>query len=325
MKLPELPLIDGCFLIDNSTLETLTTCPRALQYSKLNRRIAAGAKPSLTFGSALHNALEYRYKTAGNGILNDDQKAAQMQVIADYFAENPAAEDDYRNANWAIELVKKYNAIYPTEPFNVLVDDKGQTLCELSFALPLFNYTHNGTTIPVIYMGRIDLPVQWDGGIWILDHKTTSVLGPTYFEAATMSAQFLGYLWAFQTLTKKACQGFIINALRVKQPPAKPKDGLDSWWRESFQRQRYHVTEAQITEWKANTIALVKEFFWHYENAYFPMKTSWCVGKYGKCQYFDICSLPEGNRDTMLTSTLYQDNTWSPLNKNKTTNNTTTV
>jgi len=316
MTLPPLPLIDGCLLIDNSTLETLTTCPRAMQYSKLHKRTLAGTRASLNFGSAIHNALEYRYKTCKNTAPTDTQWQEQGKVIEDFFTKNPAVEDDYRTSSWAVDLVKKYNQIYSVEPFNVLVDAKGDTLCELSFILDLFDHPLDRLgigTVPVKYIGRIDLPVQWDGGIWILDHKTTSMLGAQYFEAATMSAQQLGYVWAFQELTKQKCQGFVINAIRVKQPPAKPKEGLDSWWRESFQRQRFHVQEEQLVEWKANTIALVKEFFYHYEQGMFPQKTAWCVGKYGKCQYFDVCSLPQGNRETMLTSTIFQDNTWSPL------------
>jgi len=316
MQLPPLPLVDGCLLIDNSTLETLTTCPRAMEYGKLYKRIFAGDKPSLTFGSAVHNALEYRYKTCKNKAPDEVQWQAQADVIEKYFLTNPAVEDDYRTSSWAIDLMKKYNQIYNVEPFNVLVDAKGETLCELSFSLPLFDYPLDRMgikSVPVIYIGRIDLPVQWDGSIWILDHKTTSMLGAQYFEAATMSSQQLGYVWAFQELTKQKCQGFIINAIRVKQPPAKPKDGLDAWWRESFQRQRYHVQPEQLVEWKANTIALVREFFYHYEQQYFPQKTSWCIGKYGKCQYFDVCTLPQGNRETMLRSTLFQDNIWSPL------------
>jgi hypothetical protein len=315
-----LPLTDGCFLIDNSTLEGFTTCPRSTEYSKLRKRISAGNKPSLNFGSAIHAALEYRYKTSKNTALTDSQWQEQAAVVEAHFATNPPAEDDYRTPSWAIDVLKKYNSIYNVEPFNVLVDKDGNTLCELSFALPLFTYEvpsrlHGMTVekIPVIYTGRIDLPVSWDGQLWVLDHKTTSMLGQSYFDQATMSAQQLGYLWAAQELTGKKFAGFVINAIRVKQPPMKPKDGLDSWWRESFQRQRFHVTDQQIAEWKINCIALVREFFFHYESDCFPMKTAWCSGKYGKCQYFDVCSLPSSSRETMLGSTMYEENTWSPL------------
>lgn len=312
-----LPLTDGCFLIDNSTLETLNTCPRAMQYSKLHRRISSGNKPSLNFGSAIHKALEYRYLHHRNKPADASLLEAQALEILKHFDTSPAEEDDYRTSNWAIELIKKYNDAYKVEPFNLLVDDKDKILCELSFALPLFDFVHEGLpfekSIPVIYIGRIDLAVQWDGGVWILDHKTTSMLGAQYFESMSMSAQQLGYVWAFQELTKQKCQGFVINAIRVKQPPLKPRDGLDAWWRESFQRQRFHVMPEQIVEWKANTIALVKEFFYHYLQSYFPMKSSWCVGKYGRCQYFDVCTLPLTNRETMLASALFTDNNWSPL------------
>src|SRR5207249_2534815 len=97
---------------------------------------------------------------------------------AKFFAENPPPEDEFRNLNWAIEVNKHYNARYQAEPFNVLVDDKGQPVVEMPFALKLFDYeqpimrfkaTSEGeyveqlyNTIPVYYTGRIDLPVMWD-------------------------------------------------------------------------------------------------------------------------------------------------------------------
>ncbi len=311
-----LPLIDGSLFIDNSSLETLQTCPRAFEYSKIEKRVINKPAPALSFGSAIHNALELRYKTYQNRTPDVALFEAQSAALQAYFAANPTEDDEPRNLNWAIELIKKYNEVYHTEPFNVLVDKDKNTLCELSFAIPL--YTHHTLRIPVIYTGRIDLPVMWDNGIWIIDHKTASRLGQQYFDEKQMSAQQIGYCWAYEQLTGQPCAGFCINALRTTTIPARPKS-VQEWWAETLQRQRYHVTREQIIEWKRNVIALVEEAFYHHTNSFFPQKTVWCCGKYGKCQYFGVCSYPVDKRAIILSSTEYADNIWSPLKTKETT------
>lgn len=311
-----LPLIDGAFFIDNSTLELLTTCPRALEYNRLHRRVLAAAKPSLSFGSAIHLALEYRYRHCKNQPPDALEESEQARVLQSFFASNVPPEDDYRNLNWAIEVIKRYNATYNVEPFNILVDNKGEPMVEMPFALKLFDYDSRAIglkNVPVYYSGRIDLPVMWSEFLTIIDHKTTSMLGDYYFKEQRISPQLLGYCWAFEQLTSRKVQAFCINAIRSRPMPQKPSGGIDRWWTENFQRHTEFVFPHQLEEWKTNTIALVKEFFWHYHHDYFPQKKKWCSGKYGLCPYYDVCDLPFPERGTLLNSTLFADNDWSPL------------
>ncbi len=321
-----LPLVDGAMFIDNSTLELLTTCPRALEYSRLFRRVSAAAKPSLSFGSAIHLALEWRYRNCKNQPPDALEESEQSATLSKFFAENPVDEDEFRNLNWAVEVIKHYNQAYQVEPFNVLVDAAGVPLVELEFALHLFDYWAadglecyvNGVKktlydIPVYYSGRIDLPVAWDNQIVVIDHKTTSVLGDYYFKEARVSPQMLGYCWAFEQITGTKVNAFCVNAIRSREAPQKPKGGIDAWWNENFMRHREFVMAHQLEEWKKNTIYLVEEFFWHYERGFFPQRKKWCVSKFGACPYYDVCDLPPSERGLMLESTMFADNNWSPL------------
>jgi len=311
-----LPLIDGALFIDNSSLELLTTCPRALEYNRLFRRVSSGAKPALNFGSAIHLALEWRYRNCKNQPPDALEESEQASVMARFFRENPCPDEDFRNLNWAIEVIKHYNQTYQVEPFNILVDDKGEPMVEMPFALELFRYqVKGGPVIPIFYSGRIDLPVMWNGNLVIIDHKTTSMLGDYYFKDQRVSPQLFGYCWAFEQLTGRKAQAFCVNAIRSRPMPQKPVGGFDRWWTENFQRHTEFIFPHQLEEWKRNTIALVEEFFWHYERGYFPMKRKWCSGKYGLCPYYDVCDLPASERGLMLESTLFTDNNWSPLHE----------
>lgn len=331
--LPPLPLRNDAdfgpaLFVDNSMLELLTTCPRALLYNKFFKRVAAVSKPSLNFGSAIHLALEHRYKTYKNMSPDPMLHEELASLLGKFFAEHPPEEGEYRNYNWALEIIRRYNDKYAIEPFQLLQGEDGKVKVELPFALPLFTYRlRDGNSpagyidIPVIYTGRIDLPVLWDDQLFVIDHKTTSMLGISFSDGMKMSAQQKGYAWALQTLTGQKVAGYCINAIRVKEPPQylldpnsprKGKQTVHTWWEESLCRERYFLRDGELEEWKFNAIAIIKEMFYHYEQGYFPMKTAWC-NKFGRCAYFDVCSLPVEDRGILLESGNFMENTWNPL------------
>lgn len=331
-----LPLIDGCLFIDNSGwMESITTCPRSLEYKQLYKRIPASESAALNFGSAIHLALEHRYRNYLAQPVGDQFYNEIADLFNSFFESHPPQQEDYRNMNWAMEVVKRYMNRYSTEQFSLLVDKDNKPIVELAFALPLFSYfpktdsavykQTNGNCVPVFYTGKIDLPIELDNQIFVCDHKTTSILGDGFWSAMKRSSQFRGYAWAMQELTGKKVSGFMVNAIRVKQPPEWVTNPMvkargkvqtpEAWWQESLQRERYHLNPGELDEWKANTIANVEEMFWHYERGYFPMRTTYCVSKYGRCPYFDVCSLQPHDRGAYLSSGLFQENSWSPLNK----------
>lgn len=351
MTLPPLPLTNGALLVDNSMLELLTTCPRALEYNRLYKRVLSQEKPSLNFGSAIHLALEYRYKRYQNLPIDKECEEGQARILTEHFADHPSPLEDFRTLNWAQELIHRYNIRFPYEDFQLLeykeaVDcvhcegnswerndtelteclwcsgtGKNKSMVELPFALPLFTYEREleggvKIEIPVIYTGRIDLPILRDGNIFILDHKTTSILGPTFWDKLKMSAQQKGYAWAFSTLTGQKVHGYGVNAIRVKEPPlkvaAEEKDAK-KWWNESLDRNFYYLSDGELEEWRTNAISLIKEFFYHYQNDFMPQKTSFCT-VFGRCAYFDVCStFPPTSRPIVLQSGMFTENTWTPL------------
>jgi hypothetical protein len=309
--LPPLPLIDGCLFLDNTTMEYLITCARSTEYYVLHKRRLAEQKSALFFGGAVHSALEYRYKNAGrvDPLSIPDAQAALLSQI---FADSPATPDDHRTCSLATEIIRVYNQVYALEEFKILCAN-GEPLVEQAFAielcrLPVGKDVHPSGEVVVIYTGRIDLIVEWDG-IFNIDHKTTSIMGAGFFEEQSMSPQQEGYMWAVNKTLGIMPSGYVINAIRTR-PPAKTRDAVT---REDFVRQKYYCPAERVAEWERNIIEIVREFLWKYERGYLPMEKKWCIHKYGRCQYFDVCTLPQENRAMMLSSGLYATNTWSPL------------
>lgn len=321
--------------ISASFLERLETCPRSAEYYKLRNRIASGCASGLVFGGILHKALELHYRQSEFNTSKEVLEQKISTLLEQEFSVLSTPPDDHRTLNWAFEIYQHYAARHMSEEIKPLRwaepvpckqckaeqpeclwcngTGKQSIMTELSFAFEL--YQHKGT--PVIYHGFIDLPVRRGTQNFVVDYKTTSMLGQSFWDDKRMSAQQRGYAYAFNRLTGLPVSGYIVRSIRTAGMPPSIRDGKanrkgevksqSTWWEESFGEETYYLDTEDLAEWHTNTISLCEEFFWHRERNYFPRKTQWCSGKFGRCQYFDVCSSRPQDRELMLTSGLYKD------------------
>lgn len=318
-----LPLIDDALFIDNSSLERFTTCPRSAEYYLCRKRESSDDRIALQFGKNIHTILEARYKHNPNV----DTSTSDLMLAAARDAFSTWKFDDaeeFRNFSTACTFIEKYNTHYPLEGFEFLRLPSGQPAIEVPFAVPLGELEVDAvvsvrsqtgditerhlSTLKVIWTGRIDLILRREGRIFIMDHKTTSMMGPQYFKEFDLSSQVYGYLWAASTLLQQPVAGFIVNAMAFRKPTPKGKPY-------EFQRYPIPADDSLLKEWQVDTMHIVSDFVEMAKRAYFPKHTKWCVGKYGPCPYLPICSLPPHQRDLMLMSGNYKTVEWNPLDK----------
>lgn len=324
-----LPLLDGdTLLLDNSSLETFTTCPRAAQYLVCQKRKSSADKVALRFGGIIHSALEVRYRSATPMLAQTDAvqdcMLAKAQVEYEkWLSTSPSIlDDDFRTFSCAAELIRLYGQQYPFESFDLVKLSDGRPFVEVPFALPLGEIEVNArmlvrdesgsvaerhvAIIKLVWTGRIDLAYRLDKRLYVLDHKTTSILGPSYFTTFEDSHQLIGYTWAAKQLLDQTPHGFVVNAIAVRRPTKTGKAF-------EFLRQAIAVSEWQLTEWQHDTISIVAKFVQGCQEGYLPKHRAWCVGKFGPCPYRSVCTLPPEQREVMLASGEFQDSTWSPL------------
>ncbi len=81
----------------------------------------------------------------------------------------------------------------------------------------------------------------------------------------------------------------------------------------NFFRAYFDYSPERIAQWETNALTLVEDFVHCLVRNYFPMHTKWCFGKYGKCQFHDVCTIDDPFvRMKMLMSDAYKDVTWNP-------------
>lgn len=358
-----LPLLDGdTLVIDNSSLELQTTCPRAAFYGLCLRRRPTGERSALRFGGIAHKVLETRYRACTP--LLEQTPAVQKVMIAvaeDEFkgvraktldglrdlvdAEgNPVwikkpyipPEDDYRTLDRMIALIDAYGKQYPHEPFDIARLPDGRPFIEVPFALPFAELDVDGDfavqnlarqadgsisavgtpevrhikTLKVVFCGRIDLAYRINNSLYILDHKTASIA--TNMAEFVLSHQFQGYTWAAETILKEPVSAVVINRMVIRKP-SRTGEAF------AFDRQVNATQRGLVEEWKHDILHILADFIEMVRRGYMPKHTQWCVNKFGTCQFHKVCSLGDAadalseQRQIILGSGEYEENTWSPL------------
>lgn len=306
-----LPIINGAIHIDNSNIEQLQYCPRSWLFKYGLKRIKVVPAAGRNFGSALHEGWACRYTQYGEHRVTDDSK--QVEAITKYLHENPQPEDDFRNLDHALVVARAYNRHYQDESFKILTANN-EPIVERSFALDIGTVQN----IPVKYTGKIDLGVRDQSGLWVIDHKTAFQFGQQFEMEMAMDTGQLGYTWAFRELFKEMPTGFITNAVRIRRPKKgdeyneiAPCDGTD------MKRLITCVTPDQLEEFRKTVLTWVSTLLWYHDQDYFPRVSGkrGCIGKYGPCDFYDVCNAPIAAREGLLASSLFEDNNWSPLKK----------
>ena len=286
-----------------------------------------------------------------NPVFNE---AAQDQVILRYFTENPAPLDEYRTVQNCLATLAAYRvrATMPDYQWEIQSDANGPII-ERAFELPLgvvevgawvgmpwlpklepimqqyvtcvlenppeVAYHRWVSHIHIAWSGRIDAVARCNGAVRVVDHKTTSIMGDSFMQDFQISNQVLGYVWAAKQLWPDLdVSAFCVNAIHFKKPTGSgpitepgPRGGPAAL---NFIRGYYEYSQNRIDEWEENCLAIVSDFIHCLVRSQHPRHTKWCFGKYGKCQYHDVCVQDEPKvRENMIKSDMFKTVTWNPV------------
>lgn len=332
----------GHFLmvIDNSSLEVFTTCPKSADYKLVRKREAHARNAALTFGGALHEGLE--------ALLLEQSPDEQNQRMLKFFTENPAPLDEYRTVGNALAVLDAYRkrSALPDYQWEIQWDANGPII-ERAFELPL-GVLEVGAFVAMPWLTteeyleqHIDLETRniwidqihlaWSGRIdaiarcgdprvvRVVDHKTTSIMGDQFLADFQISNQVLGYVWAARQLWPDLdVSAFCLNAIHFKKPTGNgpitepgPRGGPGAL---NFLRAYYSYSPERVAQWAENTTAIVSDFIHCLVRGFFPRHTKWCYGKYGPCQYHDVCVQDDPKvRANMIASDMFKTVTWNPV------------
>jgi hypothetical protein len=297
--------------VDNTSLGMYMECPRKYYYGMvLNYRKseAAGTTPSLGYGTTWHKILEAHYKSGG------DQTLVELAAEASW--QDHGNPDDHRTLERAKSAYRAYLERWGDHraegtawgrtvgwPENPLVE----IVTEVSWPGCLHPYTV-----------KIDRIFEHQGLYYVEDHKTTSGLGPFFFQQFDPSNQMMGYAKVAGLVTGLPIAGVRINAHGILKTQNK------------FERSTVMYSPERLEEWSRNynhwinrleissrqvALSSIKDPEGSMISAAFPRNFNACAAKYGQCQYSGVCTMPARLRARTLEAEFVR-NPWNPLELN---------
>lgn len=310
-------------------------CPRKFFLRYDEQVEGTGPRAALNYGGAIHEALAHRYRSQSESLSVVEE--VQMHILAAWFDAHPQPSDEWRNAGRAQDLIRAYNAEYPTHEWDVLaVEEEFEVLVgEVAMDDRVFAgdvAMTKPTTVPAYLAGRKDLVVAWHHGIWIVDHKTASDWGSgesnSHLDEGRRNFQFRGYAWAererqriWKTRVEAGLEqvqanparytlpvlGTVGNYLVSRKPYATDRKPAKATPRNQFHMECYPFEASVLDEWHRQFLRVASQILaqWSAGTLKEDHHDTGC-GHWGRCEFYDYCEEAPDRREAMLSSTLFQ-------------------
>lgn len=287
--------------IDSSVRSAFVTCPMKFFYEQLRHLKSLTPSVHLHAGGAFARGLEvtremyYEHGMPANKAIGFGMQAL-IEFYGDYETPEGSAKScenllvalDYYFVNWGLET----DVLQPHM-------SGGRPNVEFSFALPIPGCVHPVTGEDILYVGRFDMLGQLasEGGLFVVDEKTTGSLGPTWSQQWDLRAQFTGYCWAAKEYGYDV-QGAIIRGVSILKRSCghaqaityRPQWKIDLWLTQ-LQRDVHRMIEMwESGEWESNLDA--------------------SCSMYGGCSYKPLCESP--NPERWIPGN-FEERVWNPL------------
>jgi hypothetical protein len=236
-------------------------------------------------GSNVHAALAELYKTGYDYracMTEYDRLAVQVPVdpASNYYQDFVDAVTKGR------ELLDGYLAEYPKMPWTVL------HVPEESIKVPF------GKDDKHMFEAICDLIVQYQDGIFVVDHKTPSRTGPSYWDPYLVDLQTTSYVWAVRKWLGQPVVGMIPNVLKKTKTPAyeqkvftRNEEDLEDFetqlevMTDELEHHKVRIAESHERVGPPSDRLYSK----HVMNVLAPQNTDHCNARYGTCQFFTLC------------------------------------
>jgi len=259
--------------LDYTTISDFLICRQKYYLRHRLNLVPKQTATALTFGGAWHKAMESVWTEKGKG---------EETLIKEYGKVEVPLGDKR-----TLELGKKVLENY--------LKEKGYNGHEFYPNMEVIGseVSHCKEFDGVRYCGRMDKVVRWDGSIYVVEHKTASQLGFTFFLQFELNHQIDGYIYLCADKYGE-CAGVLVDAVLI----AKTKFNA---MRDTPTRMPGHAER-----FEAELVDIARNIRWANDNESYPKNKSLCQ-YYGECPYRDLC-LYHG--DKRVIEARYKKSVW---------------
>lgn len=289
-------------VVDSTLIASLRSCPMKAKMAYFDHWKPTGDSVHLVAGKAYADGLEAarrHYFETGD---SETALAVGGKALLESYGDFVPPEDSPKSPHRVLGALEFYFSKYgwatdEAQPHVI----GGKPCIEFSFAEPL-PVNHPETGEPLIYSGRADMIAQYSGGLWVLDDKTTSSLGPSWMNQWALRSQFTAYTWAAQQVGINTTGVLVrgVSILKTKYDTQQVFTNRAAWEVERWLEQVCRDLARAKVLWMSGV--------WDYN-------LDQACTEYGGCQFTSVCKSPEPERWLPM---YFQRRKWDPLTRTET-------
>ncbi len=288
-------------VIDSSLLSAFTSCPRKCELEYIQHWKTKGKNVHLHAGGAYAHGLEAaRRAYYGEGIDSLTAEGRGLKALLEFYGDYQCPPEEWKSAERMAGAMEFYFSQYPMDrdhvrPARLPADRLG---VEFNFTHPI-DCLHPATGNPLLFTGRFDMIVDFAGGLYGFDDKTSKQLGPQWSKQWDLRGQFSAYCWGAKE-SGLPLAGFLIRGVSILKKGYDTQEAITvrSGW--------------MIDRWYEQLLLKVSR-----------MKEMWLMGvwdyalddacnSYGGCQFRNVCL---SSNPTPWLETAFERREWNPVTR----------
>lgn len=294
-------------VIDSSLIAAFRSCPRKAYLDFFEHWKPRTPSVHLHAGAAFAKGLEIaRTSFFHGGRPEAESVAAGGKALIEAYGSFECPPDSAKSLERTLGAYEYYFSVYPLSEDRAVPSTfgDGRRGIEFSFAEPL-PITHPETGDPLIYVGRLDQIVDYNGARFGEDDKTTSQLGASWPKQWDLRSQFTGYCWGAQR-AGHPLSGFIVRGISILKSKYetmqaityRPQWMIDEWYEQVVERD----------------IPLMLQMW---ESGKWGAALDHACAEYGGCGFKQVC-LAEPTSRIQWLGTSFERRRWDPVTRTET-------
>lgn len=228
----------------------------------------------------------------------DSSIAIGLAALLESYGSFECPEDSAKSAS---RMAGAYEFYFDNYPLRVDEEDpillpNGKRGIEFSFAHPL-PIKHPETGDPILYVGRLDMLMNFAGGIFMEDDKTTSQLGATWSRQWDLRSQFTGYAWGCKQSGIEV-DGAVVRGVSILKTKYDTQQAIS------------YRPQWQIDRWYNETLVWLERALNAYKHGFYLHNLDHSCAEYGGCAFRQCCS---SDNEMPFLETMFERREWDPV------------
>lgn len=290
-------------IFDSSMLAEYKSCQQKFNLTYLQEWKPKEPSVHLHAGASFAKGLEAaRTAFYVEGKPAEDAEATGLSALLTAYGDFECPADSAKSAERVAGAFEFYFDRYPLNQDSPPITlPGGKRGIEFSFAHPL-PIKHPVTGNPLLYVGRMDALLNYAGGVFIEDDKTTTQLGSSWSRQWDLRAQFTGYAWGC-TQAGIRVDGAIVRGVSILKTKYDTQEAIS------------YRPEWQVERWYNELIEWIDEIKANWIRGKWRHNLDHSCAEYGGCSYRQACCSTD---QAPWLETYFERRHWNPLLRTET-------